>query len=145
MPFYDYHCRLCDHELEIKQPINSRAKRKCPECGKLQLERLISRTFAHGEPTTLGGVAEKNAAKMGRYEREKKQAELDNAKKRASDNAIKDLPGVKKRSTGQEHKPWYGKAPDNIIKEASTAEVGKISSVKELPPKVEKYIMTGES
>ena len=41
MPTYDYVCGACGHELEIFQSMSEGAKRKCPECGKLKLERQI--------------------------------------------------------------------------------------------------------
>jgi putative FmdB family regulatory protein len=41
MPHYDYHCDACDHEFEVFQSITADALRKCPECGRLKLRRLI--------------------------------------------------------------------------------------------------------
>jgi putative FmdB family regulatory protein len=41
MPTYDYQCDACDHAFELFQPITAATKRKCPECGKLRLRRLI--------------------------------------------------------------------------------------------------------
>ena len=41
MPTYDYVCRACDHEFELFQSMTAAVKKKCPECGKLKLERLI--------------------------------------------------------------------------------------------------------
>lgn len=41
MPTYDYECDACGHTLEIFQGINDPKKRKCPECGKLKLRRLL--------------------------------------------------------------------------------------------------------
>jgi len=41
MPTYDYRCAACSHEFELFQPMSESPKRKCPECGKLALERLI--------------------------------------------------------------------------------------------------------
>ena len=41
MPTYDYLCKACGHALEIFQSMSEGAKRKCPECGKLKLERQI--------------------------------------------------------------------------------------------------------
>jgi putative FmdB family regulatory protein len=41
MPTYEYACQACGHELELFQSITASPKRKCPECGKLQLKRLI--------------------------------------------------------------------------------------------------------
>lgn len=41
MPTYDYVCEACDHAFEIFQSIKEDAKKKCPECGKPKLRRLI--------------------------------------------------------------------------------------------------------
>lgn len=41
MPTYDYHCKNCDHEFEFFQSMSAGVKKKCPECGKMTLERLI--------------------------------------------------------------------------------------------------------
>ncbi|MEM7557988.1 MAG: FmdB family zinc ribbon protein [Planctomycetota bacterium] len=41
MPTYDYECDACGHAFELYQGINDPKKRKCPECGKLKLRRLI--------------------------------------------------------------------------------------------------------
>jgi len=42
MPTYEYRCSNCDHELEAFQSITAKPLKKCPECGKLKLQRLIS-------------------------------------------------------------------------------------------------------
>ena len=41
MPTYDYRCNACGHEFELFQAMSAGVKKKCPECGKLALERLI--------------------------------------------------------------------------------------------------------
>jgi putative FmdB family regulatory protein len=41
MPTYDYVCDACDHAFELFQSIKEESKRKCPECGKQKLRRLI--------------------------------------------------------------------------------------------------------
>lgn len=41
MPTYDYQCGACEHEFELFQSITAGVKRKCPECGRLKLRRLI--------------------------------------------------------------------------------------------------------
>jgi putative FmdB family regulatory protein len=41
MPTYDYQCDACDHRFELFQPITAPAKRKCPQCGRSKLRRLI--------------------------------------------------------------------------------------------------------
>lgn len=42
MPFYEYECKNCGHDLEAMQKINDPPLRKCPHCGKSQLQRLMS-------------------------------------------------------------------------------------------------------
>ena len=41
MPTYDYRCDSCGHEFEEFQTFSAGALRKCPECKKLRLKRLI--------------------------------------------------------------------------------------------------------
>ncbi len=41
MPTYEYRCEACGHEFELFQSIKDPVQRKCPECGKLKLRRLI--------------------------------------------------------------------------------------------------------
>ncbi|HMT10291.1 MAG TPA: zinc ribbon domain-containing protein, partial [Ignavibacteria bacterium] len=41
MPFYEYKCSNCGHELEELQSITAAPLVKCPECGKDTLQRLI--------------------------------------------------------------------------------------------------------
>ncbi|MEN0020453.1 MAG: zinc ribbon domain-containing protein [Planctomycetota bacterium] len=41
MPTYDYRCSACAHEFELFQSMSDKVKKKCPECSKLALERLI--------------------------------------------------------------------------------------------------------
>ena len=42
MPTYEYRCDACGHEMEAFQSITAKALKKCPECGKSKLQRLIS-------------------------------------------------------------------------------------------------------
>ena len=42
MPIYEYHCAACGHHLEALQKMSDGPLRKCPECGKSQLRRLVS-------------------------------------------------------------------------------------------------------
>ena len=41
MPTYDYVCEACEHKFELMQSIKADAIKKCPECGKNKLRRLI--------------------------------------------------------------------------------------------------------
>ena len=42
MPIYEYRCSACGHHLEEIQKMADAPLRKCPECGKSQLKRLVS-------------------------------------------------------------------------------------------------------
>ncbi len=43
MPHYDYICKNCEAQHEFFQKMSEGAKRKCPSCGKLALQRLIGK------------------------------------------------------------------------------------------------------
>lgn len=42
MPIYEYQCANCGHVLEILQKISEEPLKKCPECNKESLQKLIS-------------------------------------------------------------------------------------------------------
>ncbi|MEO6079081.1 MAG: FmdB family zinc ribbon protein [Steroidobacteraceae bacterium] len=42
MPFYEYQCRACGAQVEVLQKISDPPLKKCGECGKSQLQKLIS-------------------------------------------------------------------------------------------------------
>ncbi|HET7307261.1 MAG TPA: zinc ribbon domain-containing protein [Gammaproteobacteria bacterium] len=42
MPIYEYECQACGHEMEAWQKISDEPLRKCPECGKMKLQKLVS-------------------------------------------------------------------------------------------------------
>jgi len=41
MPTYEYRCDACGHELEEFQSMTAKPLKKCPDCGKNKLVRLI--------------------------------------------------------------------------------------------------------
>jgi putative FmdB family regulatory protein len=42
MPFYEYQCNSCGHSLEAMQKVSDPPLKKCPHCGKPQLQKLMS-------------------------------------------------------------------------------------------------------
>jgi len=42
MPIYEYRCQACGHDIEKLQRINDEPLKECPDCGKLELVRLVS-------------------------------------------------------------------------------------------------------
>jgi putative FmdB family regulatory protein len=41
MPTYQYECSACDHAFEAMQSMAEKKLKKCPECGRSKLHRLI--------------------------------------------------------------------------------------------------------
>lgn len=41
MPTYDYRCDGCGHEFEKFQSMSAAVLKKCPQCSKMKLKRLI--------------------------------------------------------------------------------------------------------
>ena len=73
MPLYEYLCSECEHRFTIVQSMKDSKKKKCPECGRHKLERVLGspHIFVRGEPQTLGHWAERNTKKPGRQERKR--------------------------------------------------------------------------
>ncbi len=42
MPIYEYQCKKCGHKLEALQSMSEAPLKKCRECGKSALTKLIS-------------------------------------------------------------------------------------------------------
>ncbi len=89
MPTYGYICDHCEHEFEVFQSIKASALRKCPECGKLKLNRKIG---TGGAVLFKGGGFWQTDYRSDSY---KKGAEKD---KPASDTPKSDSGGTKSES-----------------------------------------------
>lgn len=42
MPFYEYRCQACGHELEAMQKMSDAPLTECPACGKPELRKQVS-------------------------------------------------------------------------------------------------------
>lgn len=47
MPIYEYQCAACGHRFERLQQMSEERLRVCPECGKPELNKVISATSFH--------------------------------------------------------------------------------------------------
>ena len=107
MPIYEYECQACGHAFEALQKVSDAPLRKCPECGKPRLRKLLSAPsfrlkgggwyetdFKSGEKRNLAdaGKDEKPAAKE-----ETKPAKEDAAKSKPAGKKPK--PGGKPKAT----------------------------------------------
>lgn len=43
MPIYEYQCTKCEHQFETIQKFSEEPLKRCPECSKLSLKKLVSR------------------------------------------------------------------------------------------------------
>lgn len=47
MPIYEYQCQACGHRLEALQKFDEPALKKCPECSKMELNKMVSASSFH--------------------------------------------------------------------------------------------------
>ncbi len=47
MPIYEYQCKACGHQMDAIQKFSDPVLTDCPECGKAQLEKMISAPSFH--------------------------------------------------------------------------------------------------
>lgn len=94
MPRYDYECSACGHKMEdIYQDIKDSPLKKCANCKKHKLERVIfaPHVFVRGEPKTMGQLAERNSAKMGKLQVQEKTLQDKESKKEALKEAKREM------------------------------------------------------
>ncbi len=115
MPTYEYRCKACEHEFELFQSMSAKTKRKCPECGKNTLERLIG---------TGAAVIFKGS---GFYE-------TDYRSKSYKDAAKSEKEAGKKAETGGDSKSTTGKEKSSGKAEKAAASPAKRDSKKSGSP-----------
>ena len=70
MPTYVFKCEECDHELEVEQSIKKSIpnRKKCPECRKNKLKRVLFAPHVYNKPgddnITVGLLADRNTASL---------------------------------------------------------------------------------
>lgn len=94
MPRYDYECSSCGHKmLDIYQQFSDKALKKCENCKKNSLERVVfaPHVYVRGEATTIGHLAERNSEKMGKSQVQEKTLQDKESKKEALKEAKKEM------------------------------------------------------
>jgi putative FmdB family regulatory protein len=125
MPTYDYRCNACGHEFELFQQMSAPVQRKCPECGKLKLQRLIgtgSAVLFKG-----GGFYETDY----RSESYKKAAE---AEKKPPESSADKKPDAGAKETAPKPDPAPAEKPEKKADPAAS----KSAAVKSTAPKKSK-------
>ncbi|MBO6513423.1 MAG: zinc ribbon domain-containing protein [Phycisphaerales bacterium] len=119
MPTYDYRCNACEHEFELFQSMSAGVKKKCPECGKMALERLIGigaavmfkgsgfyETDYRSESYKKSADADKKAAeaktesKPEAKSEKKSDSKSDSGSGKKTDKKTESKPTAKKANTG---------------------------------------------
>ena len=60
MPIYAFGCENCDYKVDKLMKMSDKPPKKCPECGKMKLKKLISA----GSFRITGGGVHKPTSKM---------------------------------------------------------------------------------
>jgi len=115
MPTYEYRCEACEHQFEQFQSITAKSLKKCPECGKLKLRRLIG---TGGAVLFKGGGFYETDYRSESY---KKAAEAD----KKSGDSKPDGKAESKPETKSDTKPE--KKPDKPAAKGDSARDGKPS------------------
>jgi putative FmdB family regulatory protein len=98
MPIYEYQCRACGHQLEVLQKVSDAPLKKCPECGKPRLQKLLSapsfRLKGGGwYETDFKSGKKKNLADSGKEEKPAAKEESKPAKEQAKPKTEKPAKG----------------------------------------------------
>jgi len=111
MPFYEYQCKSCGHELEAMQKVSDSPLKKCPHCGKSQLQRLMSAPVFR-----LKGGGWYETDFKGEQDTKRNLADRPDTEQPAKD----DKPGTEAKSDA---KAGDSKAADSKAGEAKSGEV----------------------
>jgi putative FmdB family regulatory protein len=132
MPTYEMRCNNedCKHEFEVFQKSSAKAKLKCPACGKMKLERLISACYGHvaatqGDMKTIGDLANFNRDNKSKGEKQAADQDYAGSSRLATEKLRQDKEGV-------DHS-FFGASETDMTK------IGKLSEKKQ-----KDYIATGK-
>jgi putative FmdB family regulatory protein len=83
MPIFDYQCQACGHTFDILQKAGEGALRKCPQCGKLKLKKLLAAPNFHlkGSGWYKTDFRDKGAARKGGDDKSADKAGAEGGKK----------------------------------------------------------------
>jgi putative FmdB family regulatory protein len=98
MPFYEYQCTKCGHEEEVLQKVDDKPLKKCPECGKLAMKKIVS---AAAFRLKGGGWYEtdfKSGSKKNVAGDEAKEKKPESKSENKSDNTAKKAPTASAKS-----------------------------------------------
>ena len=106
MPTYEYICENCEHQFEQFQSIKAKPIRKCPECGKLSVQRLIGAgagVIFKGSGFYQTDYRSEGYKKAAESEK-KSNTDKDTTKKKTETKAKDSIPSEKSKSTTKDKK-----------------------------------------
>lgn len=116
---YSYECQKCNHAFEIKQNPDDPDKKRCPNCKKHGLFKVLTGgvyQMVYQEPKTVGHFASRKTEKMGNYELEaRNKYEADRkiaARKQAQSEIRKKMPDAKLIDPESKPDGWHGVLPE---------------------------------
>jgi putative FmdB family regulatory protein len=108
MPTYDYVCDACGHEFEEFQSITADSLKKCPECKKSKLRRLIGAgagILFRGSGFYETAEAERKATEPAKDSKDSKDSKPDKTDAKAGGAAKDKKPAAAKPTTSSKAKP----------------------------------------
>jgi putative FmdB family regulatory protein len=137
MPFYEYQCNNCGHALEAMQKVSDPPLKKCPDCGKPQLQKLMSapvfRLKGGGWYETDFKSDQDNKRNLAdRPEDSPKEEKPKEEKKEGAATASKDAPAADAPKTEKAAEKPAEKAPaaDGAKKSAERSASGRAGHTK---------------
>jgi len=135
MPTYIYECENCKAMFECKHSIHRPPRRKCPDCGKFKLFRVIQPVMgfvkkSDNQLKTLGDLASRNADRMS----DDYKQHLTEKNRTKPVEEPKELPRGMTRISPDGDTPFYQKGQD-----LSNKKLARLT-----PEQKERYIKTGK-
>jgi len=115
MPTYDYECLGCKHTFELFQMMSAKPVKKCPECGKNKVKRLIGSGM---------GIIFKGS---GFYETDYKRKDNSSSRDRTED---KSGSSIDKKQGSKESKPENSKTDSGQKEPQAEKKSNKASDEK---------------
>lgn len=136
MPIYEYQCQACGHHLEALQKLNDAPLRKCPDCGKSKLKRLLSAPMfllkgSGWYETDFKSEKERKKNLADRPEKEEKKEEKEEKKEEKPESKTEAAPAdaakadVKTDSKSDSSKPQPAKTTRTVRKAAPRRPKGR--------------------
>jgi putative FmdB family regulatory protein len=132
MPFYEYECSACGHYVEVLQKLSDPPLKKCPNCGKSKLTKLVSAPVFR-----LKGAGWYETDFKSEGETKRNLAETAETKEADTKSENKE---DKKEDKKEETKPVEAKAESEPSKKKTAAKAAPVKKAVAKPAKPKKVV-----